>query len=43
MELAIKKKQEEQASLKTTFNSRNEELVHIDQEIERVGDRFHMV
>lgn len=43
MQAEIQRKKEEQASLKQTFNSRTEELDHIDQQMEQVTDRFHQV
>lgn len=42
MQQAIKATKEEQINLKQTFSSRQEELGHIDVEIGRVTERFHM-
>jgi hypothetical protein len=42
MQQAIKAKKEETVNLKQTFTSRQDELGHIDFEIDRVTERFHM-
>lgn len=41
MEQEVEQKKYEQLNLKTTYQSRAEEIGHIDMEIERVSERFH--
>jgi kinesin family protein 3/17 len=42
MEQDIKAKRDEQLNLNTTYETRRDEVDHIDQEIERVSEKYHI-
>ena len=42
MEQNIKAKKDEQLNLKSSYKTRSDEINHMDQEIERVSEKYHI-